>query len=132
MEDSDSDADYLGDHVKTISENVGKLRTEADNRRRIITPSPINNPPPHTPSADLLPALDEKVIKKVKKREYIDLALCLPSFPPHDRQPVVTPAVDPSGEPSWKITSSTQGTIWKILFYEHSCMKATYTGKDMH
>ena len=106
-EDSDSDAEYWGDHVHTISKNVGKLRTEAENRRRITTPSPVTNPPPYTPPADLLPALDEKLIKKVKKREYVDLTLCLPSFSPLDRQPVVTPAFDANGEPSWKVTSST-------------------------
>jgi hypothetical protein len=56
--------------------------------------------------ADLLPAVDGKVIRKVKRGEFVDLTLCLPNFRPHERLPVVTPTLNEYGDPSWKVSSS--------------------------
>ena len=63
---------------------------------------------PYVPAqpADLLPALDAKIVRKIKKGEFIDLALCLPSFSPHSKAPVVTPTVNSNGDPAWRLESS--------------------------
>ena len=63
---------------------------------------------PHVPSqpADLLPALDAKVIRKIKKGEFVDLSLCLPSFSPQAKAPLVSAAVNSNGDPAWRLESS--------------------------
>ena len=99
-EDSGSETDY---------DEEEDLRSNALASRKRAVSSTFNTVASLGPSqpADLLPALDAKVIKKIKKGEFIDLALCLPSFSPEARLPIVTPTINSDGDPAWKLDTST-------------------------
>ena len=105
----DEEDDDDGDEVEFVKEQ--ELRKRALASRRAATsvarvarvhPSPVQQILP----ADLLPAVDAKVIKKIKKGEFVDLSLCLPTLSPHNKVPIMTPTINSDGDPAWKVDSS--------------------------
>lgn len=83
------------------------LFIEKDDDKKILTAAP--------PPADLLPAIDEKVVRKIKRGEFVDFTLCMPSFGCQERHPIVTPTVNSNGDPAWRVGSSSPRG--KITFF---------------
>ena len=95
----------------TSSESDDEEEEEADLRAEALasrvarsrsTPAQYTPPQP----ADLLPALDPKIIRKIKKGEYVELSLCLPTLSPQPKTPVATPVINSDGHPAWQLESS--------------------------
>ena len=98
-DDADILSDEENDDVQLVREQALRKRA-LKSRRLAVTGTPVRASPQQLLPADLLPAIESKVLRKIKKGEFVDLTLCLPTLSQNRKIPVMTPTINSEGDPA--------------------------------